>query len=325
MLKKILLSCVVLFFLIVTGTHISISKEQKLDNQTIIIAKGSYFSTVIETLEKKAFIASTFWIKVYAKYYGLDSQIKYGRYLFDGKYSAKSILEKIIAGDVEKNRFTIIEGWNFKDLKNNLLQQKNLKIKELKSSRRVLAKKLNLPEAFLDGAFLAETYFYLDGSTALDLLRRAHKQLKLAYTKIKEQSNAKDKYLQSLRSTVSLAAIIEKETAKKEELELISSVFHNRLKKNMFLQSDPTVIYAAGDSYKGNITNYHLRKKHSHNTYVNKGLPPYPIALIGIEAIYAAFNPAFSDYLFFVAKGDGYHEFNINLKEHNKAVRKFLR
>ena len=122
----------------------------------------------------------------------------------------------------------------------------------------------------------------------------------------------------------SLAAIIEKEVLIRDEFGLVSSVFHNRLERNMLLQSDPTVIYAAGDSYKGDITYRMLRYKHPFNTYTSKGLTPYPIAYVSKQSLQAAVSPKQTDYLFFVARGDGRHEFNVSLEGHEQAVRKYI-
>jgi UPF0755 protein len=185
-----------------------------------------------------------------------------------------------------------------------------------------IAPALGLPYSHPEGLFFPETYFYRAGTKESEILRRAHQKLEQV---LQRQWQLRDEMtpLQSPYEALILASIIEKETAKAEERPLIASVFTNRLHKNMRLQTDPTVIYGLGSEFDGNLTKNHLRTKTPYNTYKINGLPPTPIALVGEEAIAAALNPVPTEYLYFVAKGDGSHEFSETLKAHNAAVRQY--
>lgn len=173
-----------------------------------------------------------------------------------------------------------------------------------------------------EGAFLADTYFFTKGTKASDVLKRAHRAL-ITFVSQEWEKRAEDLPLSSPYDALILASIIEKETAVPKERDMIAGIFINRLNKNMRLQTDPTVIYGIGSEFDGNITRKHLRTATPYNTYVIKGLPPTPIAMAGKAAIHAALHPLATDALYFVAKGDGSHQFSNTLKAHNAAVRKY--
>lgn len=173
-----------------------------------------------------------------------------------------------------------------------------------------------------EGLYLADTYFFTKGTKASEILTRAHIAL-VDFLNSEWEAREVDLPLATPYDALILASIIEKETAVPEERDLIAGVFVNRLHKNMRLQTDPTVIYGIGPSFDGNITRKHLRTRTPYNTYVIKGLPPTPIAMAGKAAIRAALNPRTTDALYFVAKGDGSHQFSNTLSEHNAAVRQY--
>ena len=173
-----------------------------------------------------------------------------------------------------------------------------------------------------EGLYLADTYFFTKGTKASEILTRANKAL-FEFLMIEWKNRDTDLPLSTPYEALILASIIEKETAVPEERDLIAGVFVNRLNKKMRLQTDPTVIYGIGPTFDGNITRKHLRTATPYNTYVIKGLPPTPIAMAGKAAIKAALSPRTTDALYFVAKGDGSHQFSNTLEEHNAAVRQF--
>ncbi len=174
-----------------------------------------------------------------------------------------------------------------------------------------------------EGLVLPETYFYTANTKASTILARAHQALLKALDDAWQQRNP-DLPLTSPYDLLILASIVEKETGFLPEKPLISSVFINRLRQGMRLQTDPTVIYGLGDRYQGDITRAHLRDPHMYNTYVHHGLPPGPIALVSKTSLQAAAKPEISDKLFFVAKGDGSHQFSANLQQHNQAVQLYI-
>jgi len=173
-----------------------------------------------------------------------------------------------------------------------------------------------------EGQFLPETYNYVKGMDDIDILRRAHKALIEALDK-QWNSRAADLPLRSPYEALILASIVEKETGRPDERPLIAGVFMRRLKFGMRLQTDPTVIYGMGENYRGNIRRDDLDSDTPYNTYTRDGLPPTPIALPGMPALEAVMHPTPGDALYFVARGDGSHEFSATLDEHNRAVQKY--
>jgi UPF0755 protein len=174
-----------------------------------------------------------------------------------------------------------------------------------------------------EGLILPETYFYTANTKASAILQRAHQALLTEVDAAWQQRHA-DLPLKSPYDLLILASIVEKETGYLPEKPLISSVFINRLRQGMRLQTDPTVIYGLGERYQGDITRAHLRDPHAYNTYVHAGLPPGPIALVSKSSLQAAAKPEVSDKLFFVAKGDGSHQFSTSLQQHNQAVQQYI-
>jgi UPF0755 protein len=174
-----------------------------------------------------------------------------------------------------------------------------------------------------EALFFPETYYYTANSKASQLYLRAHKAL-LKQLDLAWQQRDPALPLQSPYQLLTLASIIEKETGQLAEKPLIASVFINRLQQNMKLQTDPTVIYGLGDRYQGDITRAHLKDPHPYNTYVHFGLPPGPIAMVSATSLQAAAKPQSSEMIYFVAKGDGSHQFSATLKQHNAAVQQYI-
>ncbi len=173
-----------------------------------------------------------------------------------------------------------------------------------------------------EGLLLADTYYFTAHTAATDILRRASAAMQ-DFMFSRWQNRPPGLPYEKPVDALIMASIIEKETALAEERQRIAGVFVNRLEQNMRLQTDPTVIYGIGDKFDGNLTRAHLREDTPYNTYVHRGLPPGPIAMVGRAAINAALAPAVTDELYFVSRGDGSHQFSVTLAEHNKAVRKY--
>ena len=231
------------------------------------------------------------------------------------------------SGKVAQFTFILREGWT---LKQNLLSLANAPFlnNDLNDEAKVAAlwqwpEKWGTQPVNGEALILPETYFYTANTKASTILLRAHKALLAAVDSAWQQRNS-DLPLRSPYELLILASIVEKETGYLPEKPLISSVFINRLRQGMRLQTDPTVIYGLGERYQGDITRAHLRDPHLYNTYVHAGLPPGPIALVSKTSLAAAANPDISDKLFFVAKGDGSHQFSANLQQHNQAVQQYI-
>lgn len=290
--------------------------------RTVLIERGQGFNQIVAELEAENLVQRPILLRIYARLHGLAHQVKAGEYELEPGLTLRALLQKMIDGETLRHFFTVVEGTTFAQLREQLEANTVLlqTLSELDDSE-VMAQ-LGEPEKHPEGMFLAETYQYLRGMTDLDLLRRARASLDDALAQAWEKRESELPY-DSAYEALTMASIIEKETAVPHERPRISGVFVRRLQQGMRLQTDPTVIYGMGAEYKGNLRRSDLLKKTPYNTYVIEGLPPTPIAMVGKDAIEAALNPETGPWLFFVAKGDGSHHFSAHLSEHNSAVRRY--
>ncbi|MDF2180495.1 endolytic transglycosylase MltG [Neptuniibacter sp. CAU 1671] len=288
----------------------------------IDVSKGINFNQLLNELESKSIIKKPIYFKIHARLMGKARQIKAGYYRLEPDMNPMDLLELITSGRSISYSFTILEGSTFKQLMETVRANPQLKDDVSDLSTDALLKTLQIEAAHPEGQFLAETYHFEKNGSALALLNRAHTLLQETLDQAWETRQPDLPYGSAYEALI-MASIIEKETARADERPIIAGVFVRRLNKKMRLQTDPTVIYGMGDAYTGNIRRSDLRKPTPYNTYVIPGLPPTPIAMVGREAIQAALNPADGKALFFVAKGDGSHQFSETLKQHNEAVRQF--
>jgi len=262
-----------------------------------------------------------FNLLVYLK--GNKHELKAGEYLFPKGTTPVSLLNQITAGTgMFHYTFTIIAGWNFKHLREVLENEPNLQHVSASMSDAAIMAYLGQPALNPEGRFYPDTYYFSKGSSDLLLLRRAFQKMQ---NKLNDAWKKRDPQLpyQTQNEVLTVASLVEKETALDKERPVIAGVIINRLRKNMLLQIDPTVIYAAGAHYDGTIYKADLLSNNPYNTYKHKGLPPTPIAIPGMESIQAALHPQHHDYYYFVAKSsvaDEGHQFSTTLIEHNAAV-----
>jgi len=254
---------------------------------------------------------------------GVASNLHAGEYALTPGLTPRALLEKMARGQVVQHRFTIVPGSTVREVRAALAAETAL-AHEIKPSMTDadLMDALDAHGVPAEGRFLPETYVFTRGSSDLALLKRAYAAMKTELDKLWEQ-RAPDTPLKSADEALTLASIVEKETGRAEERPKIAGVFARRLKIGMRLQTDPSVIYGMGAQYAGNIRKADLDTDGPYNTYTRAGLPPTPIALPGREALEAAVKPAAGDELYFVARGDGSHQFSSNLAEHEAAVSKF--
>ncbi|MZI92180.1 endolytic transglycosylase MltG [Vibrio sp. CAIM 722] len=332
MLKKLAIIAIALI-IVMTGGYLFINSkvtqylQQPLviqDAQVITIPSGANINRALSILQKHQWIHTSFSERFVRRVRPDLVNIKAGTYQLTPKMSLTDALQVFNSGKEHQFAITFVEGSRFSEWRQILDNTPYLKHTIKDESEADIAKSLNIEHDKLEGLFLAETYHFTAGESDLDILRRAHKKL-MAYLDSEWQKKNKDLPLKSPYEALILASIIEKETAIESERERIASVFVNRLNKHMRLQTDPTVIYGMGDHYQGNIRRQDLRHKTPYNTYVIYGLPPTPIAMVGKNAVNAALHPEDSDYLYFVASGNGGHVFSKTLNEHNRAVRAYLR
>ena len=234
------------------------------------------------------------------------------------------LMLKLSLGDVSQGRITLTEGWTFRQVRQAIEALPDLQQDTAGISEAELLRLIEAPYAHAEGLFFPDTYLYDKQSNASALFRRAWHMMenRLGQAWLQRSDNLP---LQTPYEALILASIIEKETGQAGERDLVSSVFINRLRIGMKLQTDPTVIYGLGDKLSGRLRRIHLDTDHEYNTYTRTGLPPTPIAMPGWASLLAAVNPPDSPYLYFVARGDGSSEFSRTLTEHNHAVNRYQR
>lgn len=302
-----------------------INQPLALTHETLLTIKpGTSISSFSRELVEKDWINTRFWLRNYVRIHKELAVLKAGTYLIKTETTSLELLKHIVAGREHQFSITFIEGTTFKQWLALIHQHPYIK-KTIDSKNLASFKEyLKLPYSHLEGLFFPDTYAFTYNTSDKAILKQAYEKMQYHLTSLWETKAVGLPYKTSYDALI-MASIIEKETAQKEEYPLVASVFVNRLRKNMRLQTDPTVIYGLGERYKGDITRVHLKEKNAYNTYRIKGLPLTPIAMAGKGAIKAALHPEETPYLYFVSEGNGYHKFSTNLKDHNKAVKAYLK
>jgi UPF0755 protein len=290
---------------------------------TIDIARGARYRDIVRQLRRERIsrAAPLYW-RVLGRELGVAGRLHAGEYALPPGTTPRDLLRKMAAGEVVQHRFTIVDGWTFRQLRLALAADGGLVQTLPGASDEDIARRVGITDGRPEGWFLPETYAWVKGESDFDVLSRAHTAMQKALDKSWAARSADVKLATPYQALV-LASIVEKETAQPNERPLIAGVFLRRLKVGMRLQTDPTVIYGLGESYDGNIHRRDLDTDTPYNTYARDGLPPTPIALPGTPALEAALHPAPGDALYFVARGDGSHEFTPTLEAHNRAVQKY--
>jgi UPF0755 protein len=294
------------------------------DGVTITVSRGASLNRVANELQKQG-VAPAWIISAVGRLRGSANKIRAGQYVFKPPQTVEEILEMIESGDAVQVPVTVIEGSKQSELY-ALMKTLVAETKQFAPDSVVApaqwAKAIGADVDNLEGYLFPDTYFVAPGSSATTLLAAMHRRMKQELATAWEQ-RAADTPLKSPYEALILASIIERETGRDTDRPLIGSVFINRLRIGMRLQTDPTVIYGLGDAFDGNLRKVHLQTDTPYNSYTRDGLPPTPIAYPGRASLRAAVNPPKSEFLYFVARGDGTSEFSKNLAEHNRAVGKF--
>jgi UPF0755 protein len=258
------------------------------------------------------------------RFSGQGRAIKAGSYELETGITPRELLSKLARGEESLRAVTLVEGWNFRQLRAALAKEEALKPDTKGVADADIMNLLGRPGVHPEGRFFPDTYTYAKGSTDVAVLKRAmramDKRLAAAWEQRSPQAAVK-----TPEEALILASIVEKETGKAADRPLVAAVFNNRLRIGMPLQTDPTVIYGMGTAFAGNLRKRDLQADTPWNTYTRPGLPPTPIAMPGKASLLAAVQPAQSDALYFVARGDGTSHFSANLDEHNRAVNKYQR
>lgn len=328
-LKHLLMLGVVagLIGLTTMGWHLhQINEEIVLDGSsetvTLQIPAGSHFQAVVLEMQQLGLVRSSVIWRLYGRIF--KPTIKAGEYRFMPGEAFEAWLNRMLVGDVVRHRFTLVEGWNIRQLRAALAGVTPLAQEAKDWSDERVMEALGCVTCSAEGVFLPETYLYERGDSDLSLLSRAKQAMEHTLTAA-WASRDPDLPLNSPEELLVLASLIEKETGVPEERGTIAGVFVRRLERGMRLQTDPTVIYGLGEAYNGNLTRVHLRTDHPWNTYTRHGLPPTPIAMPGVASLQAAARPSPGDALYFVSRGDGTHVFSRTLEEHNTAVNRYIR
>ena len=301
-------------------------------DQLLTIDRGTTGSKLAALLEQEKILEHADLLPWLLKLQPQLNKVKAGTYSLTGVKTVQDLLDMINSGKEAQFSVKFIEGKTFKEWRKNLENAPHLKqTLQGKSDKEIMAL-LDIPAVAkavyewnnMDGWLYPDTYNYTPNSTDLELLKRSttrlQKALDKAWSERDENLPLADPYQMLI-----LASIVEKETGVAAERPQVASVFINRLKANMKLQTDPTVIYGMGESYTGNIRKKDLETITPYNTYMIEGLPPTPIAMVSESALQAVAHPAKTDFYYFVADGSGGHKFTRNLNEHNKAVQEYLR
>ena len=284
------------------------------------IPQGASLNQIANELAQLGAIENRVFFRVYARLFNLDRGLQAGNYQLPANLSAAEVLAFLSSGKVEQHAIRLPEGANMRTVM-GLLENETV-LNHQSAGLEALVDELDLQLPFAEGVFFPETYFVPQGASDLSVLQRAHDAM-MSHLMTAWQNRGPNLELDSPEQALVLASIIEKESDGLADRAQISQVFHLRLKKNMKLQTDPTVIYALGEDFDGDIRRRDLRVDSPFNTYRYRGLPPTPIALPSLASIEAALHPAEGDYLYFVARGDGSSQFSRTLKEHNAAVRRY--
>jgi UPF0755 protein len=289
-------------------------------NARVTVPIGASMRHAADSLKAAGVIGSARAFSLYAKLTGRDRSIKAGTYILDRGASWSAVISALEAGRGIVLTVTIPEGWEIRTIVPAISDVMKIPAPAIDSATRdtALIRRLGIPTPTLEGYLFPETYLLPEGSTALPVVRRL---VSVFERRWKPEWNARLEQLGMTRhQVITLASIIEKEARVGAERPVISAVYHNRLKRGMLLQADPTVIFALG-RHTNRVLYRDLEVKSPYNTYRNLGLPPGPIASPGAASIEAALFPADVPYLYFVAHPDGHHEFRATLREHNEAVR----
>tara|TARA_B100002051_G_scaffold202061_1_gene192134 strand:- start:3809 stop:4843 length:1035 start_codon:yes stop_codon:yes gene_type:complete len=325
--KSILIYTLLIPIFMVTTSVIAIlywPQNNMIKSTKITINNGESLSMISNKLMKSGVITNKKFFGLATKIMGLEKSIPVGSYQFDNIFINKNIIKRLVYGSPEIKRITLLEGWNIKQVCSHLSKEMGFDYNNLLEiiNDKNFIQNLNLKSDNLEGYLYPETYYFFDGENEYSVIKRLVKEHKKFWSN--RNKTKADSMNLTQHQIVTLASIIEGEAIYDSERSIISAVYHNRLKKAMKLQADPTVQYIIKDGPR-RLLNKDLKIKSPYNTYLHKGLPPGPINSPGHESLKAALYPEENDYLYFVAKGDGYHTFSKNEKDHERAKRAFQR
>ncbi len=290
--------------------------------QVVVVDRGTSTAKIIDELGEKGIVSNSALFRAYVILRRASGKIRAGEYHFEASLRPREVLDLLLKGDFARRRITIPEGWNSRDIATYLgelgLVDPERFLQKCRDEAFIRSLGLSVPS--LEGYLYPDTYEIYKPKDEEEVLRKLVARFQKIYDTTLE-ARGRETGL-GREQVIILASMVEKETARPEERPVIASVFLNRLKKEMPLASDPTIIYSITD-FSGNLTRQHLTRPSPYNTYVMKGLPATAIASPGIDSIRAVLYPAQTDFLYFVSKNDGTHEFSRTEEEHNASVKRY--
>lgn len=324
--KSLLLLCVLAVMVSAAGLYYYADRELPMEHSpvTLELRTGSSLRSVAVQLAAAGVLQQPEIFVLFARLRGEAGKVKAGNYEFARPLTPLNLLQRITRGDVTQVSITFVEGWTFRQMRKALREHPKVRQETADLTEAELLQKLDIAQPSAEGWFFPDTYHFGAGASDLTILRRAH-QLMVKHLDQEWGRRAPDLPLKSPTEVLILASIVEKETGRAEERGMVASVFINRLRIGMRLQTDPSVIYGMGDAYAGNIRKRDLTTDTPYNTYTRAGLPPTPIAMPGLDALRATLNPADSKAMYFVSRGDGTSKFSQTLGEHERAVTQYQR
>jgi len=288
------------------------------------VKSGTTMKGVAQQLSREGIVAQPLVFTWVARLSGKGTALKAGNYVLDTALTPLALLQKITQGDVTQSEVIFIEGWSFQQMRQALDRAPGLRHETQNLRADEIMAALGFPNQHPEGRFFPDTYFFSSGMSDLALLARAHKLMQAQLDNAWRERAPNLPYTTPDEVLV-MASIVEKETGQASERPMIAGVFIHRLRIGMLLQTDPTVIYGLGESFDGNLRRRDLLADTPYNTYTRAGLPPSPIAMPGLGALQAAVHPAETKALYFVARGNGLHQFSTTLAQHNDAVNRYQR
>jgi UPF0755 protein len=323
LLETLVVLAVLLLGFVVWKQHSALNQSLNVPQEQLLdVPAGSTPSGVLNRLQNDGVIRDAFWLRLYWRFNLAEQPLHSGEYRMTPGMSVETLFDVWKRKEVVQYNLTLVEGWNFRQVRSALAAQPKLGQTLAGLSDNELMARIGHPDVFPEGRFFPDTYRYVRGMTDADVLKQAFNRLEDVLDEEWNQRARDVPYVDPYQALI-MASLVEKETGVPHERGQIAGVFVRRLQLGMLLQTDPTVIYGMGERYNGKLTRANLKESTPYNTYVIAGLPPTPISLVGREAIHAALNPVAGNSLYFVARGDGSHVFSSDLDAHNAAVREY--
>ena len=286
------------------------------------IVPGMRLRAAAQRIEESGVALGRLQFELLARALGRAQDVKAGSYELSSAPTPLELLDKLTRGDVTQADVRFTEGWTFRQMRAALDAHPNVRHDGQALSEAQVLQKIGAKEPRAEGVFFPDTYLFSKGASDIHVLQRSYQAMQRHLAREWETRAAATPYKTPYEALI-MASIIEKETGRAEDRDVIAGALVNRLRIGMLLQVDPTVIYGLGDKFDGNLKKIHLLSDGPYNSYTRAGLPPTPIAAPGLASLRAALRPAQTGALYYVARGDGSSEFSRTLDEHNRAVRKY--